>query len=255
MTKYISGSKLACMVLAVVLSVAAAAPALAAVRLEKPENVYWAGSDPDEDVGRGTYAYWDEVDGADRYEIYLYCDESRVRTVRTDESKFNFRRMMTKEGDYTFRVRALAKKKDREYRDGSWSDYSDSTYIDSSFAELMRNGGVVDTYSKGPGAKQDGAGNQSHGAVIREQWVKDDKGWRYSRADGLYPANEWFRDPADGCWYFFDADGYMMTGWIDWDGQRYYCDGGGTPSGAMVTGSRTIDGISYEFDESGALIP
>ena len=45
----------------------------------------------------------------------------------------------------------------------------------------------------------------------------------------------------------------MKTGWIDWNGQKYYCNADGTPSGAMVTGENMIDGALYIFDESGAL--
>ncbi len=46
----------------------------------------------------------------------------------------------------------------------------------------------------------------------------------------------------------------MKTGWIDWEGNRYYCDQAGNPSGAMVTGEQIIDGTLYFFDESGALV-
>ena len=47
----------------------------------------------------------------------------------------------------------------------------------------------------------------------------------------------------------FDAEGYMKTGWIEENGVKYYCQ----PSGAMVTGDQTIDGVLYHFDSSGAL--
>lgn len=43
----------------------------------------------------------------------------------------------------------------------------------------------------------------------------------------------------------------MKTGWIEENGVKYYCQ----PSGAMVTGEQTIEGVLYHFDGSGALQP
>ena len=36
--------------------------------------------------------------------------------------------------------------------------------------------------------------------------------WWYRNADGSYPANSW--QQIGGKWYFFDAQGYMVTGWV-----------------------------------------
>ena len=70
-----------------------------------------------------------------------------------------------------------------------------------------------------------------------------------SECDGSYPKGGWWQDPANGTWYFFDEQGYMQTGWIDWNGNRYYC----TAGGAMAVGEYTIDGAQYRFDATGAL--
>ncbi len=235
--------RLAVLAAAMVLSVTAAVPAFAAERLGTPEDVYWGGSDDDDSDDEGNYAHWDEIEEAYQYEIYLYCEESRVKEVKTKKTKYNFSKYMTKEGDYTFRVRALAKNKDRDYKTGDWSDYSDTRYVSSEFAELMQRGGVVDTKTSGPGA-----------VTAAGQWKQDTTGWWYQNADGSYPRDNWFQDPSDGRWYFFDTNGYMMTGWIRWNGGLYYCDAQGTPSGAMVTGNYVIDGVNYSFLESGALL-
>jgi len=42
----------------------------------------------------------------------------------------------------------------------------------------------------------------------------------------------------------------MRTGWLDTEEGRMYLQFNGTPA----TGSRTIDGETYEFDETGHLI-
>lgn len=212
-----------------VLVMGTAIPAWASTRLDKVYDVWW----DDDNV---TVANWEEVEDAYQYEVNLYCNNSKTDTIKTKKLSYDFERKMTKAGDYTFRVRALAKSSDRDYRDSYWSDYSDSIYIDESFAELMKSGGRIDTLNSGPGAGG--------------QWMQDQTGWWYQRSDGTYPANAWFQDPANSKWYYFHAGGYMATGWIDVNGSRYYCGA----DGAMVTGNQTIDGVGYLFDPSGALV-
>lgn len=244
------GKRLAVWVVAAALAAAGSMTAWAAERLDTVSDVYW-------DDDNETVAMWEEVEEAYQYEIYLYLDDSKVTSIKTKKTKYNFEKKLTKEGEYTFRVRALAKSKDKDYRDGAWSDYSDGLYISSDYAELIKNGGKIDTENSGPGAKGDGEGTSTaapdSGVVYKEEWMQDDAGWWYRKADGTYPADCWFQDPASGRWYFFNESGYMKTGWIDWNGQKYYCNADGTPSGAMVTGENMIDGALYIFDESGAL--
>ena len=228
------------------LSVSAAMTAQAAVKLGTVSDVYW-----DED--NQPIAVWEEVENAYQYEVYLYCDGNSAGSVKTKKTRYNFEKKMNKEGEYTFRVRALAKNKDKKFSNGNWSDYSDETYIDESYAELIRNGGIIDTQNSGPGAAA-GTGNSTQvpttNVVYTPQWIQDSVGWWYRLADGTYPTNTWWQDPANGSWYYFNEHGYMMTGWIQWNGSWYYCQ----PSGVMVTGENTIDGTIYWFDGSGALL-
>ena len=223
---------------ALLLASALTVTAWAAERLDTVSDTYW-----DEDTV--TIARWDEVEDAHEYEVYLYRGESKVTEKKTTKNHFNFKSFMTKEGDYTFRVRALAKKNSKSFANGYWSDDSDTSYISEDYAELLKSGGKIDTENAGPGAPAE---------ANKGAWVQDEHGWWYKKADGTYPADGWFQDPADSRWYFFDTQGYMMTGWIDRDGARYYCDAQGTPSGAMVTGTYTVDGVAYQFDASGALV-
>lgn len=55
-----------------------------------------------------------------------------------------------------------------------------------------------------------------------------------------------------GKWYYFDYydDFRMQQGWLKDGGKTYYLDS----SGAMVTGKKTIDGITYTFAQSGELL-
>lgn len=59
-------------------------------------------------------------------------------------------------------------------------------------------------------------------------WQKSDKGCRYQMSDDTCYANGFAR--IDGKDYYFNADGYM------------------------VTGEKTIDGVTYQFGDDGALI-
>ncbi len=236
-----AAKKMAIVTMAGILSVAGTATAFAATRLDTVDDLYWDEED-------STVAVWNEIDEVYRYQVYLYCDESKVAEIKTKDTEYDFEKKFTKPGNYTFRVRPLAKGSD--YKDGYWSEYSDETYVSEDFAELMKNGGVIDTVTSGPGAIEGGAPTDAIAVVAKNgEWVQDADGWWYKNADGTWPSNGWWQDPADSVWYYFNEQGYMVTGWIDWNGARYYC----AESGAMLTGAHTIDGVVFRFDESGAL--
>ena len=61
--------------------------------------------------------------------------------------------------------------------------------------------------------------------------------------------NKWYQ--VEGLWYLFDAYGIMLTGWAKRKNKWYYLD---TETGAMVTGTKVIDGKTYTFGSDGALI-
>ena len=86
------------------------------------------------------------------------------------------------------------------------------------------------------------------------QWIQDEKGWWYKRADGSYPKNSWGYEAYNGksYWYYFLDSGYMATGWVDVNGSKYYLfpnsDGW---KGRMLTGWQWIDGNCYYLDTKG----
>ena len=86
------------------------------------------------------------------------------------------------------------------------------------------------------------------------QWIQDEKGWWYKRADGSYPKNSWGYEAYNGksYWYYFLDSGYMATGWIEVNGSKYYLfpnsDGW---KGRMLTGWQWIDGNCYYLDSQG----
>jgi len=86
------------------------------------------------------------------------------------------------------------------------------------------------------------------------QWIQDEKGWWYKRADGSYPKNSWGYEAYNGksYWYYFLDSGYMATGWLEVNGSKYYLfpnsDGW---KGRMLTGWQWIDGNCYYLDAQG----
>ena len=97
-----------------------------------------------------------------------------------------------------------------------------------------------------------GAGNRWHDRTRKSggRWNQENMNWTYRLSDGR-SATGWNLLSYNGRddWYFFGSDGYMQTGWVVWNGFRYYLnpvsDG---RKGAMYTGWHLIDGIWYYFE-------
>ena len=70
------------------------------------------------------------------------------------------------------------------------------------------------------------------------KWIKGSQGrWWYQETDGSYPASAW--KLINRRWYYFDNEGYMMTGYVRVKGKGYYlCAEEGAEEGAcMLTDS------------------
>ena len=50
------------------------------------------------------------------------------------------------------------------------------------------------------------------------KWMSDSRGWWYSNGDDTYPSSCW--KEIDGSIYYFDASGYMKTGWVSDDREK-----------------------------------
>lgn len=74
------------------------------------------------------------------------------------------------------------------------------------------------------------------------QWVLVNGRWQYNDATGNPVKNNWFFDRNYGKNYFLQADGYMATGWLSYNGKWYYLGS----DGGMQTGW-IIDGGKYYY--------
>ena len=82
--------------------------------------------------------------------------------------------------------------------------------------------------------------------------MKNDTGWWFRYNDGTWPASRWAELVWNGVssWYYFNADGYMETGWLNEGGHWYYLHpySDGT-QGYMYTGWHEIGGKWYYFSK------
>lgn len=71
--------------------------------------------------------------------------------------------------------------------------------------------------------------------------------WYYLNDDGSMKTG-WLQEGSK--WYYFNSDGTMQKGWLINSNSKYYLNEDGT----MATGDKTIDGKTYKFTTSGALV-
>ena len=81
-----------------------------------------------------------------------------------------------------------------------------------------------------------------------DKWINTSGRWRYRHADGSYIKSNW--EQIGNQWYYFDKDGWMVTGWLKLSDTWYYMN----TSGARVSNCWTWVGNScYYFDEDGKM--
>jgi len=88
-----------------------------------------------------------------------------------------------------------------------------------------------------------------------EGWIKDQKGWRYIVGKDEYFKGSWGYFPWNdfNYWYYFDKDGYVLTGWQYIGEKWYYLEPEeGKNLGHMWADTVTPDG--HRLDETGARI-
>jgi hypothetical protein len=90
------------------------------------------------------------------------------------------------------------------------------------------------------GGGSSGGGGRSSSDPARDYtmhgtWVANGTGWKFLKDSGEYAVNTW--GYINGQWYYFDAEGNMVTGWYAVNGQWYYMNpAAGALQGVMMTG-------------------
>lgn len=75
------------------------------------------------------------------------------------------------------------------------------------------------------------------------KWVKNATGWWYRYADGSWPKSKWLKLDS---WYYFNDEGYAVTGWRKINGYWYYFGA----DCRMQTGWKQIKGLWYYLHPS-----
>lgn len=81
----------------------------------------------------------------------------------------------------------------------------------------------------------------------KKGWEQVENRWRYTREDGTRPQEEF--ENIKGKNYYFDREGWMVTGWQQIEKKWYYFD----ESGAMLTGWQWVKGKCYFMKDDGVM--
>lgn len=138
-----------------------------------------------------------------------------------------------------------------------WKQVGNNWYYLQSSGAMAANTWIGDYYVNGSGV------------WVQGYWVQSGNRWWYANPDGTYPKNGW--KTIQSKQYYFDKDGWMITGWLKigstWyylnpSGERAYDQWVGTPKaigscyiskyGKAVTGTTySLGDYIYTFDANG----
>ena len=119
------------------------------------------------------------------------------------------------------------------------------------------NGGSGRGGSSGGGSGAGGSGGSGGTPMVlgadrdllsNVNWQRDAKGWWILNPDGTYPKAQWLL--LNNRWYYFNQEGYMLTGWLLYNNAWYYFEEKeGGEQGKMSVGWKEIRGFWYYFSE------
>ena len=222
---------------------------------ETPEDADWQSENSNSD--KFGIAKWRSVKNAD-YEVQLYRGEKVVHKVTgLEKTSYNFYPYMTREGDYSFRVRAIPEN-DSVAKDAAKSEclYSDEMFVDE------------DEVSDGSGQGQEETTGNTPVSTQQVGWVKTDGKWFFRYPDGTYLRDSWGK--ISDKWYLFNSKGEMLTGWQKAGDKWYYLNPDGdmktgwfqdknvwyylNPDGSMAIGWINVNNVHYCMGSNGAML-
>lgn len=239
------------------------------LRVKGVKGTYEAPKEAEWGSGKGKATWKAPDDKTGYYDVILYKGSTVMKKLEDyNGTSYNFYPYMTKEGDYTFKVRTVPHT-DEQKRYGKKSEWteSDSKYIDED--EVSDGSGQDNSSGGSSGGITPGGGTTDVG------WRQENNVWYFKYPDGNYIKNNWLL--WNSKWYLFDNSGKMLTGWQQKDGHWYYFDtsyGGmktgwlkegdkwyylnpnqGGPEGAMISNCwLTISGKTYFINQSGVMM-
>lgn len=196
-----------------------------ALRVKLPSMTERLGPETEVELSTSGLATWGEVDGAGSYELRLYRNGTRIgmSCQSTDQLFYDYTNLISKPGSYQVKVRAVNKQ--NSSNKGEWMESEAVTISDELAAIRSETAGRL---------------------PIKGEWKSEENRLWYEHEDGTYTRNNW--EMIDEKWYLFDENGYVRTGWVEWEGEQYYCK---DETGEMLRNTTTPDG--YILDNEGHL--
>lgn len=230
-------------------------------------TVYASSADKDYTISNAAWdaganiaiANWDESADKTSYKVQLYKGTKKIDSVITVQSpRYNFSRKIANNGagNYTFTVYPSKGKKTET------TIKSDVLYADAEMIAALKKDNNINPSNS---SSSSSSPKQASTPVIG--WFKAGDKWQYKEKNSDFIRASW--KFIDNKWYFFDTNGYMLTGWVElpegyyllgdkgdmltgWqlsNNKWYYMD---INSGLMLSNTTTPDG--YKVDASGAWV-
>ena len=176
---------------------------------------------------------WSEAEDANKYSVKLLRGSSTKTTVSTTNTYYDFSSLIRQYGTGTYTVKVKAY--NGSYGGDEWTE-SEELDVTSDNMSSVTGGGYsgssYSSYGSSPAYSPAGGQTPASSGAASGAWLRDSVGWWYCNADHSYTTSDW--QQINGLWYYFDANGYMVTGWFQSpaSGYWYYLD---PVQGNMVT--------------------
>jgi glucan-binding YG repeat protein len=139
------------------------------------------------------------------------------------------------------------------YVTNCWVKVNGKYYYMNAAGTVTKNAWIGSYYLGSDGAMltntytPDGYYVGSDGLWTPAKWIQSGNKWWYRHSDGSYTTNDF--EVIGNQKYYFDSNGYVVTGWQCISGQWYYFDS----NGFYQTGEHFINGEYYYFNNQGIM--
>ena len=247
------------------------------LRIDPVKGTYDSPISADWNSQRGMASWEEPTNGSGYYDVICYRGSSVVKRLDAYHgTSYNFYPYMTKEGDYSFKVRTVSASSST----GSGSIGKKSDWMESGVLTIEANqvsDGSGQTTADEAGGNQTIDGNSypnGTGNANVAGWIQQGSNYYFRYPNGTYVKDGWlnlngtyymfdstgrmltgWQQNKNGIWFYMGKDGKMRTGWLR-DGDYWYFLNTTKDDfeGCMVRGWWTWEGRKYYFNESGVMV-